>query len=453
MNARVIPENYPHGEQSVHDIHIIQSNVWKDKMKVSKEYKDLFVLLDNARNKKILVIGDIILDEYEYCYVDGVSTSIKIPIILRKNSKYALGGAANIAANISQYSCFVTLFGGIGDDTNGNVILSLLNDNKVRFIGQKTSQETICKKRLYIDTEQIIRIDSNRYDCAKAYAEQSLYDAMLDADIIVFADYGYNTVTQELIDTSLRFQKRTILTSRHMASWNTTGVSIIISNERELQCKMCCSSNTIQEKHLQHGEIYFITKGSNGILFQCMGKYIESPAFLCKENNSTGAGDSVCAIIASFYDTVESLPLVLTLANIAGAIVVEHAQTYVVDVLTLLERFFSERSQNDTNYKIVDSNFAKLLEKNWKDHGYKILRIKDYTQKSFVEMINNLAKKKRSDKLKILFYLHEESTTKSTMASDEIELIKYMECIDAIIVLSPKKNCQTPRRKTSSPNL
>lgn len=115
------------------------------RMKIKKEYGDILSFMQSARKKKILVVGDILLDEYMYCCVNGVSSSIKIPVLTKQNTFLALGGAANIAANVSSFSDDVKIWGEIGNDSTGEIIIKLLREKTlsllVRSIKQKPSRK------------------------------------------------------------------------------------------------------------------------------------------------------------------------------------------------------------------------------------------------------------------------------------------------------------------------
>ena len=90
-------------------------------------------ILNKLKSKKVLVIGDIFLDEYFFGEITRVSTGIKIPVIEEKEKKYSLGGAGNIAANVSGISNNVTIITKIAKDDSGTIIRRLLKQYNIKL--------------------------------------------------------------------------------------------------------------------------------------------------------------------------------------------------------------------------------------------------------------------------------------------------------------------------------
>lgn len=404
-------------------------------MKIRKEYGAILSFLQNARKKKILIIGDILLDEYTYCCVNGVSSSIKIPVLTKQNNYLALGGAANIAANVSSFSDDVKIWGRIGDDPAGEIIIKLMRERNIKFIGEINKTETISKKRIYIDTEQVIRIDSPKKICIERYSNSVPDDILSEADIVILADYGYGTISQKLLARAKKQSRMLIFTSRNIGEFNTNGIPIIISNEDELKCKMNPLSSRIETKNLIHGERFFITKGSCGISYQDKKDSIDSPAFKCRINNVTGAGDSVCAIIAAFFENDISLPLLLQLANTAGAIAAEDVRTCIVNAESLMERYFEEMIKVDSDYKIINPEMAKILKGKWHSDGYETIISSEICCDSLRLLVERCVRKKRANvKLLINLVPIMKKTKAKCQNEDWYRLIKFFEFIDGVIV-------------------
>ncbi len=404
-------------------------------MRIRKEYGDILYFLQNARKKKILIIGDILLDEYTYCCVNGVSSSIKIPVLTTQNNYLALGGAANIAANVSSFSDDVKIWGKIGNDLAGEIIIKLMRERNIKFIGEINKTETISKKRIYIDTEQVIRIDSPKKTCAERYSSSVPDDILLEADIVILADYGYGTISKKLLAQAKKQSRMLIFTSRNIGVFNTNGIPIIISNEDELKCKMNPLSSRIETKNLLHGERFFITRGSRGISYQDKNDSIDSPAFKCRINNVTGAGDSVCAIIAAFFENNISLPLLLQLANTAGAIAAEDERTCIINAESLTERYFEEMVKIDADYKIINPEMAKILKEGWHSEGYKTIISSETCCDSLRLLVESYVRKKGQDvKLLINFVPLMKKEKARCQNKDWYRLFKFFEFIDGVIV-------------------
>ena len=422
------------------------------RMKIKKEYGDILSFMQSARKKKILVVGDILLDEYMYCCVNGVSSSIKIPVLTKQNTFLALGGAANIAANVSSFSDDVKIWGEIGNDSTGEIIIKLLREKNIKFIGEINKTETISKKRIYIDTEQVVRIDSPRKASRESHSNSISDDTLLESDVVIFADYGYGTISQSLLTRAKKKSRMLIFTSRDIRMFNTNDIPIIISNENELKCKMNPLSSRIDPKNIMHGERFFITRGASGISYQDRNDSIDSPALKCAINNVTGAGDFVCAIVAAFFENDISRPLLLQLANIAGAIAAEDVQTCTVDAESLIKRYFEEMVKIDADYKIINSEIARILKEKWRAEGYKTM-ISSWTccdsLRLFVE--NCVRKKRHYGKLLIDMTSLTKNEKAKCKNEDPYRLVKFFDCIDGVIASETDETSSTHRGHSSTP--
>ena len=125
--------------------------------------------LMDVENKRVVIIGDIILDEYIYGCAGRVSTGIKIPIIKKNNTTFRLGGAGNVAANVAGLSKHTFLYGRFGNDDAGKIVVSLCRDNGITLC-EPSSNRTSIKQRIYVDKQQIFRLDSDYYE--RAYDEE-----------------------------------------------------------------------------------------------------------------------------------------------------------------------------------------------------------------------------------------------------------------------------------------
>lgn len=115
---------------------------------------EILNVLGNIRNKHVIVIGDILLDEYIYGMVNKVSTGIQIPIIDKEIVEYRLGGAANVAANVAGLCNHTTLIGRCAKDDSGNRVKQLCELYHVKLMDFE-SEKTVVKQRIYVDNQQV----------------------------------------------------------------------------------------------------------------------------------------------------------------------------------------------------------------------------------------------------------------------------------------------------------
>lgn len=171
--------------------------------------------------KNILVIGDVILDQYIQGSVSRISPEAPVPIVLQEKSFYTCGGAANVASNLRGLGAKVTLVGRIGSDHEGHLLKAKLAKGGIStkgiFVDKKVP--TICKIRVIAQHQQVVRIDREK---AKSVADQAVVTRILNFlkknidrfDAVIVSDYGKGLVTADLVNfvRHLALEKNKIIT-------------------------------------------------------------------------------------------------------------------------------------------------------------------------------------------------------------------------------------------------
>ena len=156
----------------------------------------------------ILVVGDLILDQYIKGTVDRISPEAPVPILLQKEVFYTPGGAANVANNLGSLGAKVTVVGRIGPDSEGELLKKALEDRKIRTTGIMVDNrvETILKTRIVAHQQQMVRIDRERvvddsdgrfYDDKVAPYIHKNFNSF---DGVIISDYGKGIVQSPLVD-------------------------------------------------------------------------------------------------------------------------------------------------------------------------------------------------------------------------------------------------------------
>ena len=165
----------------------------------------------DLQNKKILVIGDIILDEYIFGKVDRISPEAPVPVLNILNKEQRLGGAANVAFNCKAMGCNVEILGITGDDTDGKSLIKELSKRKINVYIEKYKEFTTLKKtRLISASQQILRIDEEKRPPKLTDTLFSTFtNKIRESDIIVFSDYGKGLLDElpKLIQQAKVFNK------------------------------------------------------------------------------------------------------------------------------------------------------------------------------------------------------------------------------------------------------
>lgn len=326
---------------------------------------DIIEIFNRVCHKKIMVIGDILLDEYVYGKVKHSSTGIKIPIIEKEQTEYRLGGAGNVAANIAGLCNNTVLVGRCAKDDAGINVKKICNASGIKLISYP-AEKTIIKQRIYIDSQQVSRIDTNTYSDSIA----SFLPELLDnekPDVIVLSDYLYGVINQDVIDDTAKYCEKNnvklFITSRRINQYQLDAISIVVLNEQEWKE----SNNILESKEL------FVTLGNQGI------QYINaSKNFVCKAQeknaiNVSGAGDTVLAIFAILYKELDDIKTLLQIANSAGGLAVTHKLTYVLSRIDLILALYNLCIEENIKNKILKKELACNIINTWKANGETIV--------------------------------------------------------------------------------
>jgi rfaE bifunctional protein kinase chain/domain len=161
------------------------------------------------RKSRVLVIGDVMLDHYVHGHARRISPEAPVPVVEFQNEKYVPGGAANVAANLASLGVDVDLFGAIGDDNHGGVLLRLLVERGIGCDRVKEYKDriTTVKQRIMCG-QQIVRVDRETHRrLTEAEAKSmvvSIRHRMDGCEGVIFSDYGKGVVTQHIVEQVIK---------------------------------------------------------------------------------------------------------------------------------------------------------------------------------------------------------------------------------------------------------
>src|SRR3989344_6119616 len=156
-------------------------------------------ILSKFKEKKVLIIGDIILDRYLEGAVSRINPEAPVPVVSIKREFHELGGAANVALNITSLSGKVSLFGFIGSDANGKIVRNMLQKKGINFFFDET-KTTIEKTRVIGQGQQLIRYDKEGVE-EKFFtdkAKQLILQEARNSHVILISDYEKGAITSNL---------------------------------------------------------------------------------------------------------------------------------------------------------------------------------------------------------------------------------------------------------------
>jgi rfaE bifunctional protein kinase chain/domain len=312
--------------------------------------------IDRFTSCRILVVGDVILDEYLLGRVDRISPEAPVPVVEVVDDDRRLGGAGNVVSNIIALGGQALLFGVIGDDPMGAEVVSELGqlNSDAGGIVVEDWRPTTVKTRVWAHSQQVVRVDREKREPVSDASIEKILATLkkhLDhCDAIVVVDYGKGVVTQSLMDglRSLRQNSRIILavdpTARNVKYY--TDVTLITPNNYEAQQMSGIQIDDDQSltragTHLLEElgcQVVLITQGDKGMtLFENDGQPTHIPTVARKVFDVSGAGDTVIATFTLALAAGLKPGQAATLANLAAGIVVGEVGTATVPAAKLKE--------------------------------------------------------------------------------------------------------------------
>ena len=290
---------------------------------------------------KILVIGDLILDEFIWGDTSRISPEAPVPVVLVERESLMPGGAANVANNISALGAKAYLAGVIGKDAHGRQLETILKNKGVDLEGVISDSErpTTLKTRVVARHQQVVRIDRERSGHLSAALGKELSDYIKEkineVDGIIIEDYGKGAITPAILKEIIPLAKKRekIITvdpkEEHFSYYR--GVTAITPNRKEaeamggLTAKDDSSLNKLGKSLLERLKLQaaLITLGESGMrVFERGGKITQIPTVAQEVFDVSGAGDTVIATFTAALCAGAKMIEAAHISNFAGGIVV-----------------------------------------------------------------------------------------------------------------------------------
>ncbi len=300
----------------------------------------------------IAVIGDIMLDRYFYCDVNRISPEAPVPVAKVVNTKTVLGGAGNVAVNLSGLGCNVYIGGVSGTDNNRKLMMELLNKKRINHSGLIISEarKTISKARVIGGVQQLLRMDFEEVgDLTNAEVSklEEWFDALIKKklDGIIISDYAKGVCSQEfckwIISTAV-VNDIPVLVDPKGNNWNKySGCTYITPNLKEI-CEvlgMKCPNEddfiiAMGKKVKDEYDIQnvVVTRSEKGITIVNDEGIFSNPAVAKEVFDVSGAGDTVAATFLACIASEMDIKNSMLLANKAAGVVVGKVGTYPITI-------------------------------------------------------------------------------------------------------------------------
>jgi rfaE bifunctional protein kinase chain/domain len=259
--------------------------------------------------KKILVIGDLMLDTYLWGHSERISPEAPVPIVQVNKVEHNLGGAANVALNLSSLGCEVFLIGTIGSDPEGEILKNLLDQSNIDFtpLVEFDSRPTTVKSRIISHDQQVIRTDRELTHDLSDESNNELQDLVSsiinDVDGIILEDYNKGVLNAGSISKIINLVKNTdkpIYVDPKEKNFDLyKNVRLFKPNLSEF--RSLYKENTSLEKdgfNLKkniNADILMITRSADGVSLFVDSDYYDIPTKARSVHDVSGAGDTVIA--------------------------------------------------------------------------------------------------------------------------------------------------------------
>jgi rfaE bifunctional protein kinase chain/domain len=322
----------------------------------------LLHLIQRMKESRVVVVGDIMLDRYLVGDTERLSPEAPVPVVTVRERHAALGGAANVAANVSALGARSLLVGVVGDDTDGAAIRQELAVARLedRFVLSVAGRPTTSKTRIIARSQQIVRIDDEVETLLDGSDLERLVrvvrDALADADALLLEDYNKGALPPKLIAAAMEIARRRgipiVVDPKFRQFFEYAGATVFKPNRRELESALGAAvdlknGNALPEvlARLKVDNL-LVTLGAEGmVLVMKDGSLTHIPSIARDIYDVSGAGDTVTAWMGAALAAGASVREAAQLANYAAGVEVGKAGVATVspdEVLAVHEEQFDQ---------------------------------------------------------------------------------------------------------------
>jgi D-glycero-beta-D-manno-heptose-7-phosphate kinase len=302
---------------------------------------DARALFDRARGRKILVVGDLMIDEWIWGTVTRISPEAPVPVVAVSDHSFTLGGAGNVANNLRALDAGVCFVGTVGDDAFALQARDLLRREQVDDAGVITVNDrpTTRKTRIVAHNQQVVRSD---WESAAPLSEpdrarivELVRERASACDAVVLSDYAKGLFSREIVEAA-RLCPLVLADPKPQNIDLFAGLTCVAPNAGE--AALIAGLGQIDDATLPVAgarlldrlrcRYALITRGEHGMaLFGERGERLEIPSVARAVYDVSGAGDTVSAVLTLALAAGAPIELGVQLANFAAGAVVEKLGT------------------------------------------------------------------------------------------------------------------------------
>lgn len=319
---------------------------------------DVKSIFNQFAEKRVLVLGDVMIDAYMRGSVTRVSPEAPVPIVNLTKTEERLGGAANVALNLLALGAQPILCSMVGSGANGSLFRSLMDKRGLTLDGiiQSDERKTTVKTRVIGNNQHLLRIDDEEVTSLTEHQENQVIDRVNQfigsIDAVILEDYNKGVLTDRVIRAVIEMaNKNDVLIAvdpKKDNFFSYENVTLFKPNLKELKEGLNVefdlatdkisferAIDVLQEK--LNNKISFVTLSEHGVFVQSSSNKSYIPAHIRTISDVSGAGDTVISVATLCLAVGLSPRLIAEIANLSGGLVCEVSGVVPINKAQLME--------------------------------------------------------------------------------------------------------------------
>lgn len=312
-------------------------------------------MFDDLSSTKVLVVGDAVIDRYEWAVSNRLSREAPIPVVDVQDRTDRLGGAGNVAANAAALGCPTSLVTFLGKDADSDSFRKSMSDAGIIDCTLKLEDHhPTIKSRFMVNSQQVSRIDYTNFEYVNGLSDRifrHIVHLMYDTDVIIIANPAFllrfPVATTQILIQMCREAGLPVFVDPHVSDWTSyAGAACVTPNIIELSEAY---GRPVDKNNLEEAAQYLldvfalysllVTMGPEGMgFFTPKDSPIIIPTDAREVYDVSGAGDTTIAVMASLFGSRVEETKAAMIANIAAGIVVEKLGTCTVTIDEIKDR-------------------------------------------------------------------------------------------------------------------
>ncbi|MEG1499094.1 MAG: PfkB family carbohydrate kinase [Bacteroidales bacterium] len=330
----------------------------KKAIRVLPSHLDYAKIFDSFNKKRIMIIGDVMVDAYMFGKVERISPEAPVPVVAIEKHDLRLGGAANVALNIAAMGAEPILCTIVGKDDKGKNFARLLKKNHIsdQYLCRSSARCTTTKFRIMGNNTQLLRVDEEDTQVLNEQEQKDFLSLCLSVlkkekiDAIIFEDYDKGLLSEKVIRTVIEeAQKKGIPITVDPKKRNFLfykNVTLFKPNLKEMREGLKLEKLNVDEKsvgevaeklrNILQCKMLMVTLSEDGVLIQSSNTTVSLPACLRKIADVSGAGDTVISVATLCLTQKMEEKDIAYISNMAGGLVCEYVGVVPINKNELL---------------------------------------------------------------------------------------------------------------------